>query len=133
MREHFKLGGDDALVVTPPGLPSKPVRHRLLHVSKHLDQRSRQRSIFPLVKETSCTASVASPPCSANPVDVLIQLLGHVVVNNMHHVGNVEASSCNSCSHQNWHPPSLEVFKCLLPFTLKSIPMDAGSWEALLA
>ena len=60
----------------------------------HLDQRPRQRSIFPLVKEAGCAASVAHPPSPTNPghqiaftlrescnlpVNVLVQLLGHVV------------------------------------------------------
>ena len=31
----------------------------------------------------------------------------------MHHVGDIEASSSDSCCHQNWHPTSLEVFKSL--------------------
>ena len=31
----------------------------------------------------------------------------------MHHVGDVKASCSNSCSNQDWHPPSLEVFQRL--------------------
>ena len=105
------------------------------------------------------------------PVNVLVQLLGHVVavnqnmfrnangfhnelytshlLDNMHHVGDIEASSSDSCCHQNRHPACLEVFQSLeksqqlsieemkkynehlLSFALKSVSVDARCWETL--
>ena len=71
------------------------------------------------------------------------------LLDNMHHVGDIKASSSDSCCHQNRHPASLEVFqslenghqlsiaemrqykKHLFSFTLKSVSVDAGSWETL--
>ena len=37
----------------------------------------------------------------------------YLVLDNMHDVRDIKASSSDSCSHQNWHPSSLEVFQCL--------------------
>merc|ERR1719209_691123 len=120
------------LVVASSGVTSKPVRHRLLHVRQNLDQRPCQRSILPLVEKTGSSSSVANPTSPANPVNVLVQLLGHVVVDNMHHVGDIKASSSHSCCHQNWHPACLEVFQSLLSFALKSVSVNAGGWKSLL-
>merc|ERR1719376_1440270 len=114
------------LVVSSSGMASQPVRYRLLHISENLDQRPCQRSILPLIEEACCSSSVTNPTSSTNPVDVLVQLFGQVIVDNMHHVGDVKAPCRNSCSHQNWRPASLEVVQSLHSFTLESVSMDAS-------
>merc|ERR1711970_1678301 len=87
------------LVVSSSRMTCQPVGHRLLHVRENLDQRPRQGSILPLIKEACCTSSVANPPSSTNPVDVLVQLFGQVIVNNMHDIWDVKAPCRNCCSH----------------------------------
>ena len=63
-------------------------------------------------------------------MDILVDLVRHVVVDDVLDQGDVQTSPGHGGSHQDWIFPGGEISQSFLPLTLSSIPVDAGGGVA---
>ena len=59
-------------------------------------------------------------------MDVLVDVVRHVVVNDVHDVLDVETPGGDAGGHEHGHAAGLEVGQGLLALRLQAVPVDAG-------
>ena len=64
-------------------------------------------------------------------MNVLVHLVGHVVVDDVLDVGNVEPAGRHGGGHQDFKPALGEVCEGLLPLPLGAVAVDAGGGHVL--
>ena len=80
----------------------KPVWYFLLHIAQHFHKICSQRSIDVLIIEWCCFANISHSARSADPVDILVDGFGQIVVYHVTYVRNIEASCGHSCGNLFW-------------------------------
>ena len=78
-----------------------------------------QVSVF-LIKEARCQTKVAHSASPADPVYVLLDVAGHVEVDDVLHTGDVKTPGSNSCSN---YDGSLATFKSKTCMLIYDIPI----------
>ena len=74
-----------------------------------------------LIVEAGGFAHVADPASPPNPVDVLVDVLGHVEVDDVRHALDVEATRGHGGGHQDRHRARAEVVQRFLALVLESV------------
>jgi hypothetical protein len=59
-------------------------------------------------------------------MDVVVDIRGEVVVDNVRDIGNVETTGCDGSGYQDGSTTSAESLKSHLTFALSAIPVDGG-------
>mmetsp|Transcript_103844 Transcript_103844/g.293674 ORF Transcript_103844/g.293674 Transcript_103844/m.293674 type:complete len:628 (+) Transcript_103844:141-2024(+) len=120
-----------ALRATPCGRVAQlvePHRQLLLGLRKQIPEL--WQVVAPLVHEGDRDSLAARAPCSANTVDVIIQLLGHVKIDNQPDVLDVETAGSDVRGNQHGVGARLERLQRLLSLLLRPVAMDRGDGHA---
>ena len=86
----------------------------------------------PAVEEGRGFTGVACTTGTTNPMNIVINVGGQIVVNHVSNVRDIQTTSSNSCGNENRSTTVAEHFKSALTLSLCSIPMDRGGWEVLV-
>jgi hypothetical protein len=65
-------------------------------------------------------------------MDIVIDISGKIVVDNMGDIGNIQTTCSNSSRDQNGETSRAEHLKGTLTLTLSTISMDGSGWEVLI-
>ncbi|KAF3062751.1 hypothetical protein CFAM422_010726 [Trichoderma lentiforme] len=84
------------------------------------------------VEEGGSNTSVSSTAGTTNSVDVIIDISGKVVVDDVGDVGNIKTTSSNSSSHQDGAASVAEELESTLTLTLSPVSVNGGGREALV-
>jgi hypothetical protein len=86
-----------------------------------------------LVVEESCgNTVVTSTSGTTNSMYIISDIVGHVKVDNVSNLGDVETSGSDISRDQDRGASSTEALQCGLTLTLATITMDRSSWVPLL-
>merc|ERR1719474_591620 len=110
---------------------TKELGHLDSNLGKHVHQLRHHVAITLRIDEAGGLAQIPHSASSSNPMNIFVNIIRHVVVDDMRHVGNIQSSGSNSGSHQDWLVSSSEVEQRLLPLSLKPVAVDASSWQTL--
>ena len=84
-----------------------------------------------LVDEGKGGTSVTSTTGTANPVDVVVNVAGKVVVDNLRDVGDVQTTGSNICGAHDGSVAALEAAEGILTLSLGLVAMNGAGGEAL--
>jgi hypothetical protein len=84
------------------------------------------------VEEGSGDTSVTRTTGTTNAVNVVINIGGEIIVNDVGDIGNIKATSSDSSSNQNRAASRTEHLQSTLTFTLGTITVDGSCREALV-
>merc|ERR1719184_242117 len=82
-----------------------------------------------MIEEAGGSPSVPYSTCTTNPVDILLHLIRHVVVDDMHHVLDVKPPGRYSSCNEDRHLSSLKIIESFFSLPLQPVPMDACGWQ----
>lgn len=84
------------------------------------------------VEEGGSNTSVSSTAGTTNSVDVIVDISGKVVVDDVGDVGDIKTTSSNSSSHQDGAASVAEELESAFTLTLSPVSVDGGGGEALV-
>ena len=99
------------------------------HLCEHFDERASERRVALRVVEAGGAAQVAAATGAPDPVHVLLDVVRQVVVDDVLHVGDVEAARRHRRGDEDGRPPRLEVGQRLLALTLVPVPAHGDSYR----
>ena len=76
--------------------------------------------------ESKCVADVLRPAGASDAMHVIFRMLGHIVINDMTHAGDVESARCDVGRHHHFVFAALESLERFDPFALCPIGMQHG-------
>merc|ERR1719339_882741 len=110
---------------------TKELRHLNPTLGQHIHQLWHDITIPFRVDEAGRLPQISNSTSSTDPVYILVHIIRHVIVDDMGNIGDVKPSSSHCSRHQDWLVSCAEIEQCFLPLSLKPVPMDTGSWQAL--
>lgn len=84
------------------------------------------------VEEGGGDTSVSGTSSTTDTVDVVVDVGGQVVVDDVLNIGDIQTSSSDSSGHKDWAASSTEHLQSTLTLALGTITVDGGRWEALV-
>lgn len=84
------------------------------------------------VEEGSGDTSVTGTSSTTDTVDVVVNVGGEIVIDDVGDVWNIETTSGNSSSHQDGAPSVAEHLKSTLTLTLSTVTVDGGGRKLLV-
>lgn len=84
------------------------------------------------VEEGSGDTSVTGTSSTTDSVDVVIDIGWEIVVDDVGNVWNIQTTSGNSGSDQDWAAAVTEHLQGALTLTLSAVTVDGGGWEVLV-
>lgn len=84
------------------------------------------------VEKGSGNASVAGTASTTNAVDIVVNVRGQVIVDNVRDIGNVQTTGSNSSGNENGAVAVAEKLESLLTLALGSVAVNARGREALI-
>eukprot|EP00050_Salpingoeca_kvevrii_P012969 m.26036 g.26036 ORF g.26036 m.26036 type:complete len:636 (-) comp4524_c0_seq1:67-1974(-) len=106
-------------------------RNLLLRFAHEVDEAAGDVHVL-LVKERRGDAEVADATGTADAVDVLLDIAGKVVVDDMLDVGNVETAGSNCRGDENGGAARAEAVEGVLALALRAVAVDRRAREALV-
>jgi len=83
------------------------------------------------VKEGGGLSGIANASSSSNPVNILVDGFGQVIIDDVLHAADVQTSGSDVCGHDDVHAAGLEVAQSHLALSLQTIAMNRGGRKSL--
>merc|ERR1719401_1057340 len=104
-----------ALAGSPSGIAAQLTEpHGQLLLGLHEQVSELRQVVAALVHESDCHPFPSCPACAANSVNVIIQLLGHVEIDDESDVRDIQPTGRHISRHQHWVRTALESMQRLL-------------------
>ena len=81
------------------------------------------------IEECGGDPGVAGAPCTTDSMDVIVNVAGEIVIDDMGDVGDIETTSGDGCGDHDWCLSATEHFKGTFSFALSAISVDGGGGE----
>lgn len=108
----------------------QPTRDFLVSLPKQLNEIS-DDVLIATVEERSADTSVTRAAGTSNAMDVVVNVAGQIIVDDMGDVGNVKSTGSNGRSYHDGSPASSKSLESHLSFALGTITVDGGSREVV--
>lgn len=84
------------------------------------------------IEESSGDTSVTGTTGTTNSVNIVVDIGGQVIVDDVGNIRNIETTGGNSSGNQNWATSATEELQSAFTLALSAVTMDGGCREALV-